>query len=288
MNASAPEQIPLWQEGFRLFGRFWRPWLKEAAWFVLVWAGLYFSLDTFFQNHMDELNAAVKEHKGLPPGWAEMLFLMWSVFFLAILVQSYVFKIFFLKRAPITAPPVASLGGFLSYLAVYVKVALCLLVVGLGLAASIMLARLLGNVAPVLVVKVIVGVLLLAGAGVIYYIAIKLSPAFTLAAARIVSPVKTGWHLLDGNWWRVFGNVIVAVFLVALPYFAVLVVGGLILKTLPDLAGGSAAVITRTLVAAVFQVVMAGIVAAFYCSLCRILYEEKRRADPSFALTTKP
>ncbi|HUY69398.1 MAG TPA: hypothetical protein VMV79_08875 [Alphaproteobacteria bacterium] len=291
-----PAKTSLWKEGFRLFGRHQQGWAKLGLVFFVVMAVIDFLTPRLVPGQ--EIESAVKSHQSLPPGVVETMILVYGVMLVVAVVQGYLFNAFFLAREPVAGSARIGGDGFLSYLRTYI----CLILIGVAYALALAVLLAVGGGVALVAVKlahiavpkpaiaVVNAVLIAVAAAGMIYLVVMLMPAVALAANRIEHPIRNAWRLVRGNWWRVFGNMLLMMLLLMLAFLVLLVGAGLLVLVV--------SLVTKQPLLALFhmswpviqgaaQVIMGGLMVAFTCALSRILYEEKRRADPHFVLTTR-
>jgi len=281
----------LWLEGLRGFRRHGHEWLTWAVGFFLVVA-----VCNFFM--LDRLQDVLPALKNLPPDpqkGAALLApliapaLIWiALIEVAVLVQYYVYIVFFSVRELKLGQPVLGVGRFFYALGKMLQATLIFLAVSVVFGIVFGLLK-FGLGANTTAAKTASGVVQLFMQIVVYYLAIKYSFVYVLAVNKMRPVLTTSWNLTETNWWRLFGNGLVILFWVVLFLFAVLAVAGVVawsLRTVLHIpAAGPAGNVCIAVMGALAITVITGVFTAYRCTSCRILINEKRRSDPNFAKT---
>lgn len=291
MGNGQAARVSLWREGLRAFTANRQEWLRLVPWFFVISAIAYFFLLREFGPFHAAFMEALKNYKGeelqahlktLP----KMNHLHNLVLTFTLIVQTYFFTVFYLRRAPILAAPARSIDGFFyALMKGFLKYAA---VVGLGFVADLVLliplviaqvvAKKNGHDMPLLLFCAVPFSLL-----VTWYLMTRYAFVYPLAVEGVTSSLKRSAAVTRGNILRLIGNFL-ALFVILLPLWIISLV---ITYSASSYWDNLLVTALLAVVLGVIQIVTGGIYTAYQCAACRILYQEKKKADPTFVLTTQ-
>jgi len=283
------KKISLWRAGLQSFGRHWREWLPVAMVFFFIFALFNISMMKFIeplQAKMMELKGSKDPQAGLAlfKDMAPQLSVFAVAMILIMYVEHYLFLWFFMKREQLAITAKPTLRQFFCYVAVSMQLGFALI---LPIGALMGVSALFMKAVPALFVIGGIGSFVLA-----IFLMIRLYFAIPLAAAKLLTPLRSSWTLTKGNVWRLLGNTLLFMLLIVVIYL-----GALIVSILAGLALGLVATLAslpvkplidiffRVVLGSAFSVFIAGMSSSYASAACRILYQEKLQADPTFILT---
>jgi hypothetical protein len=302
MAGGETERQSMWREGIDSFTRNFKPWLRSALIFFVIFLIVQAAFMVAMEPLQDQIEA-LKEQKN-QQAVKDLLFAHWPLFasyFVALVAvvyaQQYVFISFFLTRelpSVTMAPP--GVHGFFYFMTTAVQVILVMLLPGLAAGFLSMVVIILCATLKLPAAHFIQFVAVAAAACAFIYYASRWYLAMALAAGGLRTPIKSSWILTEGKVGRLIGNSIILILLI-LAVVLVFVIGFVALDLLLHMTGvlddDNAAQMKkvndgfRIALSVIWNTGLNGIMAAYMCAICRILYQEKRQSDPSFVLESR-
>ncbi len=305
--ANQMEKVSLWREGLRTFRVNWREWLRIAIWFaVVIGIGYGIMIKGMFANMPDIQTKpgqpVTPEQQAILGHMMDKVFVWMAPLMLVILVKTYFFIVFFMRKQVIFGSPQATVGGFFGWLGHYVLLMIALVGVGcvaLGVPMGI------GFVAKGVMPASVPFILGIAGIVFLYFVMLRLYPIIILSVCNVKPLYKTSWKLTEGTCWRLIGNAILLMLICMVFWIAMIIVFAIVTAvigfavalvakaTIAQAAGqttgggpGYIVVLITSVIMGAAMTVFTGILWAFYCTAVRIFYQEKSAANPNFILTT--
>jgi hypothetical protein len=291
-DISPVQTISLWKEGFRSFCRHWQQWLPLGFAFFLVGVasnGVFFH---YFEPIQDRIQlykahrdptAAIAFLKDTLPIFSAILF---SVSFI-LYVQHYLFQAFFMAKEMPAQTSGISFNQFFCYVFKGIQLTFLLAVPTLLIGGIIMVTCSVAQIAFMPTFTLMMGLC----SALLVYLLVRCYFVMPLTAAKVDAPIKTSLTLTKDVCWRLTLNFLMILLIMTVGYVLASIAAAFLLLIL-SFANSDALlrlsdtinVVIRNILSSGFQVIFAGVLSAFSSSNCRILYEEKRTANPGFIL----
>lgn len=305
-DAISPKRSMLCIEGLKTFRAHWREWSKTAVWFFVITTMGYIVMALAMSDpamqEIQKMNGMIKPGQSslTPEQAAASYHVMMKMFVyalpmvLVVIVQTYVFLVFFMRKQKVFGAPQASIVGFFSWMLQYILLVLVLGAIGLvAFGIPMGLGTMLGSSIPGFVIFLVS----FAGFVFFYFMALRLYPVMLLSVCKIKPLYKTSWILMKGNCWRLIGNILLLMFMLLIVWVAAVIViaiagvgVGFASKMFFAQTDGKTfehgAMIFSSIMAGVALTAFNGVLWAFYCTALCIFYEKKHAADPTFVLTS--
>lgn len=298
-------KAPLWIEGLLCFKRHWRPWLGVAARFVILYAILgainvishpgQISVHGYFT---DRVPLSSVENSASPDAVTVVRAKSWEdcqtarslaswtakiLTFVLILLQLYAFNLFYLSREPITpivkaVHSAATVKHFMRTQILFILMIVAL--AGLSVVLYIFFGAALENTAASVAIAVAFAL------GGIVFLWMKYMFIGPMAVCRVKRVMRVNFVMSRDNLWRLCLSMTVVLFAyLSMAYFYIYLIcildcHDIVIHTTPSF------VILFVTCHSLLTVLVTGIYCAFNCVACRLVYKEKRLADPLFMLPT--